>query len=113
MDTPFPSIAARSSRRSFFGGIGAISTAALVPKLPSSILEESAALPVAFSGLKPLGERVRPITPVEFTARIEQAQSLMAAAPPAPSGSPAQATKYDALFFAPGKIGRASLGKVG
>jgi Xaa-Pro dipeptidase len=49
-----------------------------------------------------LGNRVRPITPEEFTQRIERAQALMAAAPPAPSGSPSAAAKYDALFFAPG-----------
>jgi Xaa-Pro dipeptidase len=59
-------------------------------------------LPPAFSGLKPLGGRVRAITPDEFSARIARAQSLMAEAPPAPSGSPSQASKYDALFFAPG-----------
>src|SRR5260221_6945322 len=33
---------------------------------------------------------------------IEHAQRLMVDAPPAPSGSPSQAAKYDALFFAPG-----------
>ena len=60
------------------------------------------ALPAKFSGLKPLDERVRPITPDEFRQRIERAQQLMGDAPAAASGSPSQATKYDALFFAPG-----------
>src|SRR6266446_5520624 len=58
--------------------------------------------PPAFSALKPLGGRVHPITPDEFRQRIEHAQRFMADAPPAPSGSPSQVTKYDALFFAPG-----------
>ncbi len=52
--------------------------------------------------MKSLGVRVHPITPDEFAQRIAQAQRLMANAPAAPSGSPSQATKYDALFFAPG-----------
>ena len=56
----------------------------------------------AFSALKPLGHRVHPVTPDEFLQRIEHAQHLMADATPAPSGSPSQATKYEALFFAPG-----------
>ena len=49
-------------------------------------------LPTAFLGLRPLGERVRPITPDEFRERIERARRLMSDATP----------KYDALFFAPG-----------
>jgi Xaa-Pro dipeptidase len=61
-----------------------------------------AALPQAFSALKPLGDRIHPITPDEFRKRIEHAQLLMTDAPSAPSGSPSQATKYDVLFFAPG-----------
>jgi Xaa-Pro dipeptidase len=49
-------------------------------------------LPQAFAGLKPLGARVRPITADEFHGRMLQAQKLMSE----------QASKYDALFVAPG-----------
>jgi Xaa-Pro dipeptidase len=88
------------SRRHFFHT--AASTIALAPGLPSVEQTDQVALPSAFSSLKPLAGRVRPITPEEFRQRIEHAQHLMADAPPAVSGSPSQATKYDALFFAPG-----------
>jgi Xaa-Pro aminopeptidase len=49
-------------------------------------------LPPAFSGLKPLGPRVHPITADEFHERLMHAQKLMTALAP----------KFDALFFAPG-----------
>jgi Xaa-Pro dipeptidase len=52
----------------------------------------SGALPAAFSGLKPLGSRVHPITTEEFRGRLQHAQELMADLAP----------KYDALFVAPG-----------
>src|SRR5260370_33354979 len=58
-------------------------------------------LPPAFSAAKPLSDRVHPVTPDEFRQRIEHARRLMADAPPAPSASPSQAAKYDALFFTP------------
>ncbi len=54
--------------------------------------EDASALPAAFSGLKPLGSRVRPIAAEEFHGRLLQAQKLMAELTP----------KYDALFVAPG-----------
>jgi Xaa-Pro dipeptidase len=88
------------SRRHFFHV--AASTIALAPGLPSVEQTDQVALPSAFSSLKPPAGRVHPITPEEFHQRIEHAQRLMADAPPAVSGSPSQATKYDALFFAPG-----------
>jgi Xaa-Pro dipeptidase len=91
------------SRRRFFQTVAASTTLALVPKLAGAHAEnDDAPLPAAFSALKPLGSRVRPVTPDEFRLRIEHAQRLMAEAPAAPSGSPSQAAKYDALFFAPG-----------
>src|SRR5882724_5495797 len=81
------------SRRRFFHTVAASTTLALVPKLPGAHAEnDDASLPSPFSTLKPLGGRVRPITPDEFRARIEHAQRLMSQATP----------KYDALFFAPG-----------
>src|SRR5467141_2526886 len=92
------------SRRRFFQSVAATSGFALARKLrlsPEGPIDVEP-LPAPFSALKPLGDRVRPITPDEFRQRIEHAQRLMADAPPAPSGSPSPATKYDALFFAPG-----------
>ena len=51
-----------------------------------------AALPAAFDGLKPLGDRVKPIATEEFRARVAKAQKLMMDA----------ATKVDVLYVAPG-----------
>jgi Xaa-Pro dipeptidase len=91
------------SRRGFCRG-AALASAALVARRPAALLsgQVESELPSGFSTLKSLGVRVHPITPDEFAQRIAQAQRLMANAPAAPSGSPSQATKYDALFFAPG-----------
>ena len=103
MDTPRPIYPDNRSRRQFFQAAGVLSAAALAPKIPGGAdSKDNASLPPAFSVLKPLGDRVHPITPDEFRQRIEHAQRLMVDAPPAPSGSPSQAAKYDALFFAPG-----------
>jgi Xaa-Pro aminopeptidase len=49
-------------------------------------------LPAGFSSLKPLGDRVRPITADEFRERIRHAQDLMGQLDP----------KFDALFLGPG-----------
>jgi len=54
--------------------------------------EAGGQLPAAFAGLKPLGERVKPISTDEFRGRMAQAQKLMAESAP----------KFDALFCAPG-----------
>ena len=91
------------SRRRFAQVIAA--SAVAFNRKPHVSLDASAdvePLPPAFSAAKPLSDRVHPVTPDEFRQRIEHAQHLMADAPSAPSGSPSQATKYDALFFAPG-----------
>lgn len=56
--------------------------------LPES---EADTLPEAFASLKPLGSRVHPITPDEYSGRVEHAQKLMAELEP----------KYDGLFLAP------------
>src|SRR5216684_3925926 len=94
---------AKPSRRQFFQAAGVLSAAALAPKIPGAADSgDGSTLPPAFSALKALGDRVHPITPDEFHQRIEHAQHLMADATPAPSGSPSQTAKYEALFFAPG-----------
>jgi Xaa-Pro dipeptidase len=49
-------------------------------------------LPPAFDSLRPLGDRIHPITASEFQARIARAQQLMADAKP----------DYSALYVAPG-----------
>src|SRR5258707_1806754 len=98
----FPSGLADASRRRLFQVTGFLSVGALTPRVALNGSGESLKLPSAFSKLKPLGERVRPVTPHEFRQRIERAQRLMAGSPLAPSGSPSQTAKYDALFFAPG-----------
>src|ERR1700731_4057988 len=102
MKTTFASASTNYSRRQFLQNAGVLSAATLVPKIARAYSDDSASLPPAFAGLKPLGDRVHPISPDEFRQRIEHAQRLMAEALPAPSGSPSQATKYDAPFFAPG-----------
>lgn len=66
-----------------FGGLG---------KAGLHANRETDSLPEAFSSLKPLGLRVRPITVEEYRGRLERAQKLMAELEP----------KYDALFVAPG-----------
>jgi len=53
---------------------------------------EAKPVPKAFEGLKPLGDRVHPITAAEFAARREHAQKLMASAEPA----------FDALYVTSG-----------
>ena len=51
-----------------------------------------APLPAAFDSLKPLGDRVKPITVEEFQARVARAQKLMTDAKP----------DFAALYLAPG-----------
>jgi Xaa-Pro dipeptidase len=62
--------------------------------------QTQAPLPESFSSLKPLGDRVRPIVPEEFHARLEHAQQLMSKAP-ATQGAE-EGPKFDALFFSAG-----------
>jgi Xaa-Pro dipeptidase len=92
MNSDFAVPPAKNSRRWFFQAAGMMSAAVVAAKLPGPQSGDSPSLPPAFSGLKPLGARVRPVQVDEFTKRIEQAQELMSDAAP----------RYDALFFAPG-----------
>src|SRR6266852_5258248 len=86
------------SRRHFCWTAAAATSVALVPQSSGENAPGSLSLPPAFSALEPLGDRVHLVTPDEFRARIEHAQQLMAEPSSAPSGSPSQAAKYDALF---------------
>jgi Xaa-Pro aminopeptidase len=80
------------SRREFLTGTAAASVLALAPQTNALPDDAGSALPSAFSGLKPLGGRVHPITTDEFRERLEHAQKLMTDMTP----------KYEALFVAPG-----------
>jgi Xaa-Pro dipeptidase len=81
-----------TSRRGFLSGTAALSALTLAPRVNSLSDDAGGALPTAFSGLKPLGSRVHPITADEFRGRLVHAQKLMTELEP----------KYDALFVAPG-----------
>lgn len=81
------------SRRHFLNLAAGASSIAAVPMLTEhEERADQAAIPPAFSSLRPLGGRVHAITSDEISQRIEHAQHLMTEAAP----------KFDALFFAPG-----------
>jgi Xaa-Pro dipeptidase len=82
----------QTSRRNFLKGTVAASVLGMTPPISSCSEGKTGALPQAFSGLKPLGSRVHPITAEEYRARLQHAQKLMTEYEP----------KYDALFVAPG-----------
>jgi Xaa-Pro dipeptidase len=92
MQKPTEDTFPRTSRRAFLGGTAAISALALAPRADAMPDDAGGALPAAFSGLKPLGSRIHPITAEEFHERLLRAQKLMSDSSP----------KYDALFVAPG-----------
>lgn len=80
-----------TSRRRFLQSAAAASSLAVVPgSIASASPQETHG--ADFSGLKPLGARLKPITPEEFRARLDRAQQLMSEQKP----------NFDALFFAPG-----------
>jgi Xaa-Pro dipeptidase len=83
----------RVSRRQFLHTSAAVSAVPLTPILlsPQSAPPQPS-LPPAFASLKPLGERVHPISPEEYQARVLHAQELMSQADP----------KYEALLVGPG-----------
>ena len=76
-------------RRRFLQSSAALSTLAFTG---ASAAQTQPQLPEAFSSLKPLGDRVQPITPDEFHARLLHAQQLMSNLNP----------KFDALLLGPG-----------
>ena len=75
------------SRRRFLQSSAAASTIAL-----ASTAQAQTQQPAGFSNLKPLGDRVYPITADEFHARLLHAQELMSQLDP----------KFDALLIGPG-----------
>jgi Xaa-Pro dipeptidase len=103
-----PSVPTRNcSRRRFLRqGIAVTSVGAFTPHLLRSQTpahERAAALPPAFDKLAPLGTRVHPTAPAEFSERIEHAQRLMSNPKEQAADSSSTAPqKYDALFVAPG-----------
>jgi Xaa-Pro dipeptidase len=80
-----------ASRRQFLQSAAAASSLALAPSV-KAYAEPQQAPTADFSGLKPLGARLKPITTDEFRERLDRAQQLMQQLNPS----------YDALFFAPG-----------
>lgn len=81
-----------TTRRRFLQSAGAISSLSIVPGLEAAAEPAQRAPTADFSSLKPLGDRVKPITAEEFRGRMEHAQELMKNLKPG----------FDALFFAPG-----------
>jgi len=77
------------TRRTFLHSTAAASAVALTP-LPSNCQQPQSS-PI-FSTLQPLGDRVKPITPDEFHARLLHAQSLMSQLQP----------NFDAILIGPG-----------
>ena len=77
------------SRRRFLQSSAVASAVALAS---TSAVDAQSQLPSSFSALKPLGDRVHPITPEEFHARLLHAQELMSQFDP----------KFDALLLGPG-----------
>jgi Xaa-Pro dipeptidase len=86
----------RISRRNFVKtGAAAWAAAAIAPArvaAASAAAPQQTKLPPAFDSLRPLGDRIHPITASEFQARIARAQQLMTDAKP----------DYSALYVAPG-----------
>jgi Xaa-Pro dipeptidase len=76
-----------ATRRHFLQSTAAVSALALAPNA-----RWQSQLPSSFSTLKPLGDRVHPITPDEFHGRLLHAQELMAQLNP----------KFDAILLGPG-----------
>jgi hypothetical protein len=77
----------RQNRRRFLQCSAALSALGL-----TSSANPQSQLPSSFSSPKPLGDRVRPITPDEFHRRLRHAQQLMSELDP----------KFDVILMGPG-----------
>ena len=93
----------RITRRKFFKGVSVAGAGLAVGAITSGEVlsggvtaeqeaQSERALPPAFDALKPLGDRVKPITVAEYQGRIAHAQELMNA----------QGVGIDALYVTPG-----------
>jgi Xaa-Pro dipeptidase len=93
------------SRRDFLRATAATSVAAIAAprSTPAQHQDHQSIdpLPPAFSGLSPLGAKIRPIATDEFAERITHAQNLMSGATPAGDSQPAK-SRFDAIFLAQG-----------
>src|SRR5260370_24887676 len=78
------------SRRNLLKSGAILSATGLLP--PSAAERAQQELPKAFQALRPLGDRVKPITPDEFRARVARAQKLMTDSNP----------QVSALYLTPG-----------
>ncbi len=81
-----------STRRRFLQSAAAVSSLALATGANSAAEPPQDEPAADFSGLKPFGDRAKPITAEEFRGRLTRAQQLMSELKP----------NFDALFFAPG-----------
>ena len=86
-----------SSRRQFLRGSAQASALAFLPPVAEGERKGQDATFEGFSTLRPLGERVQPISADEFHERVLHAQRLMSGA-----ASGDSSPRYDALFFTPG-----------
>lgn len=92
MKNSIPCSVLHTTRRRFLQQSAVAGATAFLPSKTSDPQEAGGLLPQAFTSLKPLGSRVKPITAEEFRGRIARAQQLMSDSSP----------KFDALFVAPG-----------
>jgi len=90
-----------TSRRRFLQGTTASSIGAAALGMSAHPQTPSKTLPAAFSALKPLGTKVRPITAAEFGERLQHAQRIMSGGQSVTGQAP-ELSRYDALFLAPG-----------
>jgi Xaa-Pro dipeptidase len=89
------------SRRRFLQETAAASAVLFNPRAAIADASENNSLPPAFSSLKPLGSRARPVLAEELRERVLRAQQFMSEPPPSVA-SQSPTTKYSALFLAPG-----------
>ena len=80
------------TRRSLLKTTALAPLATILPAVAEATPQERRGLPAAFDSLKPLGDRVHPITVQEFQGRIQLAQRLMSDAKP----------PFAALYVTPG-----------
>jgi Xaa-Pro dipeptidase len=83
-----------SRRELLRAGVGATAASAALPaqEFVRDEGQSGSKLPPAFDGIRPLGDRVRPVTAQEFQGRIEKAQRLMTQTKP----------DFAALYLTPG-----------